>query len=154
MPTVRSEQRPDKQFSIFACVVAEQCGEPERRIGRILKSEVLGRRRVTLAVRGTTDRYLWCGLCRITMPELSRFYGIIIRMYCEVGPHHSPHFHAYHGDDEAVYGLDPIELLAGSLPRRQARLVEAWAELRQSELLADWNRLQSGTEPLPIDPLP
>jgi hypothetical protein len=88
------------------------------------------------------------------MPELSRFYGIIIRMYCEVGPHHSPHFHAYHGDDEAVYGLDPIELLAGSLPRRQARLVEAWAELRQSELLAAWSRLQSGTEPLPIDPLP
>ena len=30
------------------------------------------------------------------MPELSRFYGIIIRMYCELGPHHSPHFHAYH----------------------------------------------------------
>jgi hypothetical protein len=50
MPTVRSEQRPDKQFSIFACVVAEQCGEPERRIGRILKSEFLGRRRVTLVV--------------------------------------------------------------------------------------------------------
>ena len=50
MPIVRSEQRPDKRFSIFACVVAEQCGEPERRIGRILKSEVLGRRRVTLVV--------------------------------------------------------------------------------------------------------
>jgi hypothetical protein len=47
MPIVRSEQRPDKRFSIFACVVAEQCSEPERRIGRILKSEVLGRRRVT-----------------------------------------------------------------------------------------------------------
>jgi hypothetical protein len=88
------------------------------------------------------------------MPELSRFYGIIIRMYCELGPHHSPHFHAYHGADEAVYGLDPIELLAGSLPRRQARLVEAWAELHQSELVADWGRLQAGSEPLPIDPLP
>ena len=50
MPIVRSEQRPDKRFSIFACVVAEQCGEPERRIGRILKSEVLDRRRVTLVV--------------------------------------------------------------------------------------------------------
>ena len=67
---------------------------------------------------------------------------------------HSSHFHAYHGDDEAVYGLDPIELLAGSLPRRQARLVEAWAELHQSELTADWDRLQTGSEPLPIDPLP
>jgi len=70
------------------------------------------------------------------MPELSRFYGIIICMYCELEPHHSSHFRDYHGDDEAVYGLDPIELLAGSLPRRQARLVEAWAELDQSELVA------------------
>jgi len=61
----------------------------------------------------------------MAMPELSRFYGIIIGMYCEFGPHHATHFHAYHGDDQAVYGLDPIELLAGSLPRWQARLVEA-----------------------------
>jgi hypothetical protein len=45
-------------------------------------------------------------------------------------------------------------LLAGSLPRRQARLAEAWAELHQSELVADWSRLQAGSEPLPIDPLP
>jgi|694.fasta_scaffold99163_1 hypothetical protein len=75
-------------------------------------------------------------------------------MYCELGPHTAPHFHAYHGDDQAVYGLDPIELLTGSLQRRQARLVEARAELPQSELIADWERLQAGTEPLPIDPLP
>lgn len=43
------------------------------------------------------------------MPELSRFYGIIIRMYCEFGPHHTPHFTAYHGDDQAVYRLDPMQ---------------------------------------------
>lgn len=88
------------------------------------------------------------------MPELSRFYGIIIRMYFEAGPHHLPHFHAYHGDDEAVYGLEPVELLAGNLPRRSARLVEAWAELHQPELIADWEMLQAGTRPLPIAPLP
>jgi hypothetical protein len=41
----------------------------------------------------------------------------------------------------------------GSLPRRQRRLVEAWAELHQDELLADWQRLQAGELPLPIDPL-
>ena len=46
------------------------------------------------------------------------------------------------------------QLLAGSLPRRQARLAEAWAELHQSDLAADWGRLQAGSEPLPIDPLP
>lgn len=61
---------------------------------------------------------------RLTMLELSRFFGVIIRMYCELGPHHPPHFHAYHGDQEAVYGLEPVELLVGNLPRRQARMVE------------------------------
>lgn len=88
------------------------------------------------------------------MPELSRFYGIIIRMYMEVGePHHLPHFHAYYQDQVAVFSLDPIDLIAGTLPRRQRRLVEAWAELHQQELAADWERLQAGEPPEPIDPL-
>lgn len=88
------------------------------------------------------------------MPELSRFFGIIIRMYMEAGvPHHLPHFHAYYQDDVAVIGLAPIELLAGSLPRRQQRLVEAWAELHEQELLDDWERLQSGQAPRPVEPL-
>jgi hypothetical protein len=88
------------------------------------------------------------------MPELSRFFGIIVRMYLEVDdPHHLPHFHAYYQDDTAVVGLDPIELIAGTLPRRQRRLVEAWAELHQEELMADWQRLQGGEPPLPIAPL-
>jgi hypothetical protein len=51
------------------------------------------------------------------MPELCRFHGIILRMYMEVGaPRHTPHFHAYYQDDVAVYGIDPVELIAGSLP--------------------------------------
>ena len=88
------------------------------------------------------------------MPELSRFFGIIIRMYLEAGgPHHTPHFHAYHQDDVAVYGIDPVELIAGSLPKRQQRMVEAWAELHQHELIEDWGRLQSGHVPQPIAPL-
>ncbi len=88
------------------------------------------------------------------MPELSRFHGIIVRMYLEVGePHHTPHFHAYYQNDVAVIGIDPIEVLAGALPRRQHRLVEAWAELHQDELHAAWNHLQSGELPQTIDPL-
>ena len=88
------------------------------------------------------------------MPELSRFFGIIIRMYVEVdAPHHTPHFHAYYQGEVAIYSLDPIELIAGSLGQRQRRLVEAWAELHQAELVADWQRLQAGQKPLPIDPL-
>ena len=88
------------------------------------------------------------------MPELSRFYGIIIRMYLEAGaPHHLPHFHAYYGEEVAVFGIGPVELISGALPRRQARLVEAWAELHEAELLADWERLHAGQRPLPIVPL-
>ncbi len=88
------------------------------------------------------------------MPELSRFFGIIIRMYFEAGgPHHVPHFHAYYQDDVAVFALDPVELIAGALPRRQRRFVEAWAELHQEELAADWDRLQASQAPLPIAPL-
>jgi hypothetical protein len=88
------------------------------------------------------------------MPELSRFFGIIIRMFVEVGgPHHRPHFHAYYQDEVAIFGIDPVDLLAGKLPRRQWRLVEAWAELHQEELMADWDRLQAGRPPQPIDPL-
>ena len=75
-------------------------------------------------------------------------------MYMEVGvPHHTPHFHAYYQDDVAVFSLDPVEMIAGSLSRRQRRLVEAWAELHQAELAADWERLQTGDSPEPIDPL-
>lgn len=75
-------------------------------------------------------------------------------MYLEAGgPHHHAHFHAYYGEAVAVYQIVPVELLAGSLPRRQARLVEAWAELHENELLADWQRLQGGETALPIAPL-
>ena len=75
-------------------------------------------------------------------------------MYAELDtPHHKPHFHAYYQDQVGVYSLHTLELIGGSLPRRQQRLVEAWAELHQAELLADWNRLQQGKRPLPIRPL-
>ena len=53
----------------------------------------------------------------------------------------------------AAVGLEPIDVIAGGLPRRQRRLVEAWAELHQEELLANWQRLQAGQPPIPIAPL-
>ena len=88
------------------------------------------------------------------MPELSRFFGIIIRMFMEVGgQHHVPHFHAYYQDEVAIFSIDPVEMIAGSLPTRHRRLVEAWAELREAELRADWARLQEGRRPVPIEPL-
>ena len=88
------------------------------------------------------------------MPELSRFFGIIIRMFAEAGgQHHVAHFHAYWQDQVAVISIQPVDVIAGALPTRQRRLVEAWAELHQQELLDDWSRLQHGQAPVPIDPL-
>ena len=49
--------------------------------------------------------------------------------------------------------LDPIALTAGRLPTRQQRLVEAWAELHQAELMEDWQRLQNSRKPFAIKPL-
>lgn len=88
------------------------------------------------------------------MPEIARFFGIIIRMFAEPRTqHHRPHFHAYYQGAAAVCTIDTIEVIAGTLPRRQQRLVEAWAELHQEELLEVWARLQDGQTPFRIDPL-
>lgn len=88
------------------------------------------------------------------MPELSRFFGIIIRMFAEPGsPHHRPHFHAYYQSDVGIISIEPVELIAGNLPRKQLRLAEAWAELHQAELIEDWQRLQDGRLPTAIEPL-
>jgi len=88
------------------------------------------------------------------MPEISRFFGIIIRMFAEPGAqHHLSHFHAYYQNHEAVFSIDAIEVIGGSFPQKERRLVEAWAELHQGELLENWQRLQSGRLPYKVAPL-
>ena len=57
------------------------------------------------------------------MPELSRFYGIIIKMYFnDTQQHHKPHIHAFYGDYEAVVAVDG-DLLAGSIPAKQLKII-------------------------------
>ena len=88
------------------------------------------------------------------MPEITRFFGIIVRMFAEPGvSHHEPHFHVYYQNHAAVYGIAPIIFISGELPQRQQRLVEAWAELHQGEFAENWERLQSGNLPYKISPL-
>ena len=67
--------------------------------------------------------------------------------------HMPSHFHAYYQNHVAVYLIDIVDLISGSLPRKQQRLVEAWAELHQGELMGNWERLQSGQVPCKITPL-
>ena len=73
------------------------------------------------------------------MPELCRFYNIVIKMlYNDDSQHHKPHFHVYYNEYEASVGIDG-ELLAGSLPLKQLKLVQAWAVRHEDELYAAWN---------------
>ena len=85
------------------------------------------------------------------MPEISRFFGIVIRMYWD--DHNPPHFHAYYAGDEVVIDIQSLSVFAGSLSPRATGLVIEWANLHRRELLADWNRAQA-QEPLEkIEPL-
>ncbi len=88
------------------------------------------------------------------MPVISMFYGIIIRMYFLNGQHHGvPHIHARYSGIEASVRIDDAEVLAGELPRKQLRLVQAWIELHRDELMADWDLAVAGENPYKIDPL-
>ena len=87
------------------------------------------------------------------MPTISIFYGIIIRMYCAPKEHAPTHFHAYYQDFKAVIDIESCDLLEGYLPKKQLKLVLAWAELRQDELRADWKLAMESELPFKIDPL-
>ena len=85
------------------------------------------------------------------MPEISRFFGIVIRMYFL--DHEPPHFHAKYGGVEAQVRIHPVGLLEGTFPPRALALVVEWATLHQAELLENWRRLHAGEPPLGIEPL-
>lgn len=75
------------------------------------------------------------------MPEISRFYGIIIRMNFE--DHPPPHFHAEYGEREAIINIKTLAVIAGDLPSRALGLVIEWASLHQETLLQLWNKAQN-----------
>ncbi len=85
------------------------------------------------------------------MPEVSRFFGISIRMYFD--DHDPPHFHAIYGDAEAEVGIVPVALLRGRFPRRALGMVTEWAAVHQHELLENWGLLRNHQTPNRIEPL-
>lgn len=88
------------------------------------------------------------------MPEIARFFGIIIRMYAEHSTkHHTPHFHAYYQDFEIVIAIKAIKPITGEIPRKQLKLIFVWTELHQMELFDNWHLLQNGELPDKINPL-
>ena len=86
------------------------------------------------------------------MPEICRFYGIVIRMY--FNDHLPAHFHAQYGDHEATINIRTLTIEAGHLPSRASSLVIEWGTLHQDELDQLWTNARN-LEPLArIDPLP
>lgn len=85
------------------------------------------------------------------MPELSRFFGIVIVMY--YNDHAPPHFHAKYGGGRVSIRIDTGEVLEGELALRALRLVEEWRVLRRDALLDNWNRAQARQPLSRIEPL-
>jgi len=85
------------------------------------------------------------------MPTISMFYGILIRMFFrDIEKHHIPHIHADYQGQVAVYSILDGDLLAGELPSKKHKLVVAWIEIHQEDLLADWQLAVNGNKPFPI----
>jgi Domain of unknown function (DUF4160) len=79
------------------------------------------------------------------MPEISRFFGIVIQMYYR--DHHPPHFHVRYGDQKAIISIDGLSTLGGQMTPRVYGMVIEWAVLHQDELRENWE-LARRQEPL------
>ena len=85
------------------------------------------------------------------MPELSRFFGIVVSMH--YNDHAPPHFHVRYGGRKALVAIESLTVLRGRLSPRALGLVMEWADIHTEELMEDWN-LARNQEPLkPIRPL-
>ncbi|VGO19052.1 DUF4160 domain-containing protein [Pontiella sulfatireligans] len=85
------------------------------------------------------------------MPTISIFYGILIKMFFyDTEKHHMPHIHAEYQGDMAVYSIENGDVLAGKLPPKKNKLVVAWIEIHEEDLMADWELAVNGQNPLPI----
>ena len=85
-----------------------------------------------------------------SMPEISKFYGIIIYMY--IDDHNPPHFHVWYDDYEVEITIKD-GIVTGSLPRRALRLVFEWLDLHRDELMENWERLTNSEAAKKIEPL-
>lgn len=76
------------------------------------------------------------------MPEISRFYGIIIKMYFLASEHNPPHIHAIYNKSIAVIDIQTLEVIEGEIPKRALRLVKEWAFIHKNEIKDIWETQQ------------
>jgi Domain of unknown function (DUF4160) len=88
------------------------------------------------------------------VPNLSMFYGIVVRMYFfDDKQHHVPHIHAEYAGRDAVFSIVTGDVLAGDLLSSKVKLVQAWIEIHREELQADQKLAVNGEEVFKIEPL-
>ena len=85
------------------------------------------------------------------MPELCRFFGIVIAMYYD--DHIPAHFHATYGSERAQFSIDPPGLIKGWISPRAMALVMEWTAMHREELLGAWAARSAGRPPGKIEPL-
>ena len=86
-----------------------------------------------------------------SMPEISRFFGIVVRMY--YADHPPAHFHVQYGRQKALIAIDTLAVLEGQLPARVLGLVTEWAALHREELRENWNLANDHAPLKAIQPL-
>lgn len=85
------------------------------------------------------------------MPTICMFRGI--KVFINWRDHMPPHFHAVYGGDEVLVSIHEIEVLEGSFPNKQLKMLLGWAALHQDELTENWELARKQMELFPIDPL-
>ncbi len=85
------------------------------------------------------------------MPTICMFRGI--KIYINWREHQPPHFHAKYGDDEVIVGIQDAEVIDGSIPNKQLKLLLGWAVLHHDELMDNWKLAEQKLELFPIEPL-
>lgn len=73
------------------------------------------------------------------MPVISRFYGVVIKMYFQQTEHNPPHIHAIYGEYIGAIDIQTGKMLEGDLPKRALKMVQEWTEKNKDELLTIWN---------------
>jgi len=81
------------------------------------------------------------------MPEIARFYGIIVKMYFMQKEHNPPHIHALYGEYMSAVDIETLEVLEGDLPNKALDLVKEWMKLYQNDLLKIWRTQEFKTLP-------
>jgi hypothetical protein len=88
------------------------------------------------------------------MAVIAMFYGIIVSMYYfDNKKHNLPHVHIKYQGDEAIFSIPDGKIIEGEIKTNKRKLIEAWIEIHQDELMADWELAINGEEVFKIDPL-